>query len=346
MVLLLNISFHFLVFSGMISLPAPEVLLSGISDFTTPYHLILYSALIISVVYFIVRSQTRGLIRTKKLLREMELTLLKIESQRAELETKNKSITDSLNYAQRIQEALLPSEDYFRKYFKESFIFYKPKDIVSGDFFWIGENEEKIFIAAADCTGHGVPGALLSMIGHELLNKIINIDKIVQPAEVLEIMSKGLEKIFSREKNVGAIIRDGMDIGFCVVDRRKRKIQYSGAFLPLYIIRDNRLIELKGDKYPLGMTLEGAYYTSNEMDLMKDDMMYLFTDGYVDQFGGSEDKKFMYRRFRYLLMTIYRFPVDDQKSILEENIKTWMGSTPQIDDILVMGFKPLLSAKN
>ena len=341
MVLLLNVFGHFLVFSGTITQPVLDVLFSGISDYATPYHLILYSALAISLVYFIVKSQTRGLIKTKKLLKEKELTLLKIESQKAELESKNKSITDSLNYAQRIQEALLPSEDYFRKYFKESFILYKPKDIVSGDFFWIGEKEEKIFIAAADCTGHGVPGALLSMIGHELLNKIINVDKIVQPSEVLEIMSKGLEKIFSREKNVGAIIRDGMDIGLCVVDRRRRKIQYSGAFLPLYIIRDNRLIDLKGDKFPLGMTLEGASYTNKEMDLMKNDMLYLFTDGYVDQFGGSENKKFMYRRFRYLLMSIYRFPVDDQKSILEENIKTWMGNTPQIDDILVMGFKPL-----
>lgn len=316
-------------------------LFASISGNATPYHLILYAVLAISLVYFIVRSQTGRLIRIKRLLREKDETLLKIESQRAELESKNKSITDSLIYAQRIQEALLPSEDYFRKYFKESFIFYKPKDIVSGDFFWIGENNGKIFIAAADCTGHGVPGALMSMIGHDLLEKIINIDKIEKPSAVLEIMSKGLEKTFSREKNVGTIIRDGMDIGLCVVDRVKKKMEFSGAFFPLYIIRDNRLMELKGDKFTLGMIPEDASYNNLEMDLMEDDMIYLFSDGYVDQFGGSDYKKFMYRRFRYLLMTIYRFPVDDQKSILEENIKTWMGGTPQIDDILVMGFKPL-----
>jgi len=314
---------------------------TDISGYATPYHLILYAVLAISLVYFLVRSQTGRLIRIKKLLRDKDETLLKIESQRAELESKNKSITDSLIYAQRIQEALLPSEDYFRKYFKESFIFYKPKDIVSGDFFWIGENNEKIFIAAADCTGHGVPGALMSMIGHDLLEKIINIDKIEKPSAVLEIMSKGLEKTFSREKNVGTIIRDGMDIGLCVVDRVNRKIEFAGAFFPLYIIRDNRLIELKGNKFTLGMIPEEASYTNLEMELMEDDMIYLFSDGYVDQFGGADYKKFMYRRFRYLLMTIYRFPVDDQKSILEENIKTWMGVTPQIDDILVMGFKPL-----
>jgi serine phosphatase RsbU (regulator of sigma subunit) len=314
---------------------------ADIPGLTTPYHLILYAVIAVSIVYFLIRSQTGRLIRIKRLLREKDETLLKIESQRAELESKNKSITDSLIYAQRIQEALLPSEDYFRTYFKESFIFYKPKDIISGDFFWIGENDGKIFIAAADCTGHGVPGALMSMIGHELLNKIINIDKVQKPSDVLEIMSIGLEKTFSREKNVGTIIRDGMDIGLCVVDRGKRKIEFAGAFFPLYIIRDNRLIELKGDKFTLGMMPDGASYNNLEMDLMENDMMYLFSDGYVDQFGGSEYKKFMYRRFRYLLMTIYLFPVDDQKSILEENIKTWMGGTPQIDDILVMGFKPL-----
>jgi serine phosphatase RsbU (regulator of sigma subunit) len=314
---------------------------ASVSEFLTPFHLLFYSAFLISFVYFIVRSQTRQLFITKKLLREKELTLQKIESQKEELESKDKSITDSLNYAQRIQEALLPSEDYFRGYFKESFIFYKPKDIVSGDFFWIGENENKVFIAAADCTGHGVPGALMSMIGHELLDKIINVDKIERPDKVLEIMSKSLEKTFNREKNVGSIIHDGMDIGICVVDRGKRKIQFAGAFFPLYIIRDNRLIEFKGDKHILGETAEGVSFTNNEIAMMEDDMLYLFSDGYVDQFGGSSNKKFMYRRFRYLLMTIYRFPVEDQKSILEENIKTWMGDTSQVDDILVMGFKPM-----
>lgn len=313
----------------------------NIFDYTSPYHLIFYSVLVISIAYFTVKSQTSSLVKIRKLLKEKEETLLEIEEHQAELESKNKSITDSLIYAQRIQEALLPSVEYFRRYFNDSFIFYKPKDIVSGDFFWIGENGGKIFVVAADCTGHGVPGALMSMIGHEMLDKIISVDNVLQPGKVLEIMSKGLEKIFSREKNVGTIIHDGMDIGICVVDKDKRKIEFSGAFLPLYIIRDNRLIDLKGDKYALGMTPEGASYTNNEMDLMKGDMLYLFSDGYVDQFGGSENKKFMYRRFRYLLMTIYGFPVDDQKSILEENIKTWMGTTPQVDDMLVIGFKPL-----
>jgi serine phosphatase RsbU (regulator of sigma subunit) len=312
-----------------------------ITDYDTPYHLVFYSVSVISLVYFVLKNQTVVLIKTKRLLREKEESLFHLESQKSELASRNKNIIDSLIYAQRIQEALLPSEDYFRVYFRESFILYKPKDIVSGDFFWIEEKEGRIFIVAADCTGHGVPGALMSMIGHELLDKIINVDRVTRPSEILAILSQGLEKIFSREKNVGTIIHDGMDIAVCVVDRANGKFQFSGALLPLYIIRDNRLIELKGDKYFIGMTPPGVTYTNIEMELMKDDMMYLFSDGYVDQFGGAENKKFMYRRFRYLLMTIYRFPVDDQKSILEENIRSWMGGTPQVDDMLVIGFKPL-----
>jgi len=307
----------------------------------TPFHLIFYAIIILALAYIIVNSQIRTLVKTKKLLNEKEKALNQIEVQKAELELKNKSITDSLIYAQRIQEALLPSEEYLRRHFKESFILFRPKDIVSGDFYWIGEKENKIFIVAADCTGHGVPGALMSMIGHELLENIITVDNVEQPAEVLNIMSKGLEKTFNREKNVGSVIRDGLDIGLCVVDKKRRKVEFAGAFFPLYIIRDNRLLDLKGDKYALGMTPEGFTYTNNEIDLLENDMMYLFSDGYVDQFGGTENKKFMYRRFRYLLTTIHRFQVEDQKSILEENIKTWMGINPQVDDILIIGFKPM-----
>ena len=307
----------------------------------SPYHLIFYSVLVISLVYFLVKSQTRNLIRTKRLLKEKEEALEMIEIQKTDLELKNKNVTDSLNYAQRIQEALLPSEQYLKRYFDDSFIYYKPKDIISGDFYWIGENGNIIFVVAADCTGHGVPGALMSMIGHELLNKIINIDKISKPATILSLMSHDLENIFSREKNIGLVIRDGMDIGICAVDSEKKKVSFAGAFFPLYILRDDKLVNLEGDKHTLGMNIHGLSYTNREIEIYKDDMLYLFSDGYVDQFGGSENKKFMYRRFRYLLMTIYKFPVEDQKAILDENIKTWMGENDQIDDMLIIGFKPL-----
>ncbi|MCU0472008.1 MAG: SpoIIE family protein phosphatase [Bacteroidales bacterium] len=305
-----------------------------------PYRFILYSALILALVYLIVMFQNRRLIKTRKLLKEKEQAFEQIERQKFELELRDRNITDSLNYAQRIQEALLPSEDYFRKHLRDSFIFFRPKDIVSGDFYWIGEKGDKIFIVGADCTGHGVPGALMSMIGLKIIEKAINEDNIEIPSAVLAVMNKALEKTFSREKNIGTIIRDGMDIGLCVIDRTRKKIWYAGAFFPLYIIRDNSLIEIKGDKVIIGMNPAGIPYTDHEMDLMEDDILYMFSDGYIDQFGGNENKKFMYRRFRYLLMTIHNFPVIDQKTILEDNIKTWMAGNPQIDDIMVMGFKP------
>jgi serine phosphatase RsbU (regulator of sigma subunit) len=307
----------------------------------SPYRYMLYSALVIGLVYLFVMSQAKSLVKTKKLLKEKEHVLEQVEKQKSELEIRERNITDSLIYAQRIQEALLPSEEYFRRFFKDSFIFFKPRAIVSGDFYWIGEKNGRIFIVAADCTGHGVPGALMSMIGIEIIEKTIIEDNIDIPAAILAILNKGLEKTFSREKNIGTIIRDGMDIGLCVIDTDKKKIEYAGAFFPLYLIRNNSLIEMKGDKLIIGMNPSGQAYNNHEIDLMDDDILYLFSDGYVDQFGGSENKKFMYRRFRYLLTTIHRFPIVDQKSVLDENIRTWMGETPQIDDMMIIGFKPL-----
>jgi serine phosphatase RsbU (regulator of sigma subunit) len=312
----------------------------SLSPLSSNLRLILYCVNVLAFVYLLVMSQRRFL-KTKKVLKEKEQALDIIEVQKLELELKNKNITDSLIYAQRIQEARLPSEAYFRKHFPDSFILFKPKDIVSGDFFWIGEKNEKVFVVAADCTGHGVPGALMSMIGMEIIEKTINDDNIELPSRILAVMNKGLEKTFSREKNIGTIIRDGMDIGLCVIDKKKKKINYAGAFFPLYLIRDNSLIELKGDKIIIGMNPEGSLYTDHDLNLMEDDILYIFSDGYVDQFGGPGNKKFMYRRFRYLLLTMHKFPLVDQKSILDENIKTWMGNNNQVDDIMVIGFKPL-----
>jgi serine phosphatase RsbU (regulator of sigma subunit) len=320
---------------------------NGLSDVNTvttassPYRFILYSALVIAFSYVLVMSQTRRLIKTSKLLKEKGEALLIIASQKVELELREKSILDSLIYAQRIQEALLPSEAYFRKHFEDSFILFRPKDIVSGDFYWIDEKDDKVFVVAADCTGHGVPGALMSMIGIEIIERAININNIDTPSIILGVLNRGLEKTFSREKNIGTIIRDGMDVGLCVIDKKRKKLTYGGAFFNLYIIRENSLIEIKGDKIIIGMNHEGTSYNDHDLDLLEGDIIYIFSDGYVDQFGGTENKKFMYRRFRYLLLTIHNFPINDQKSILEENIRTWMGKNVQVDDMMVIGFRPL-----
>jgi serine phosphatase RsbU (regulator of sigma subunit) len=313
----------------------------AIGSSASPYRFILYSAILIAFVYLLVMLQTRRLIETRRLLKEKEQALGQVEIQKVELELREKNITDSLIYAKRIQEARLPSEAYFKQHFEESFIFFKPKDIVSGDFYWLGEKGDNVIVVAADCTGHGVPGALMSMIGLEIVEKTINDDSINTPSQILAVLNRELEKTFNREKNIGTIIRDGMDIGLCVIDKTNKKISFSGAFFPLYIIRNNSLIEIKGDKIIIGMNPDGMPYVNHELDLMEDDIIYIFSDGYVDQFGGSENKKFMYRRFRHLLLNIHSFSVSDQKAILEENIKTWMGPNVQVDDIMVIGFRPL-----
>ena len=320
-----------------------ETVLSILDQHSYQYILlfILVLTLIFSLILIIVLIQTRNLRKTRKLLLEKEEALAQIEKHKSDLESRAKDINDSLNYAQRIQEALLPSEEYFRKYFRDSFIFFKPKDIVSGDFYWIGEKGDKIFIAAADCTGHGVPGALMSMIGIEIIEKTINVENIEQPSQILSVLNKELEKTFSREKNIGTIIRDGMDIGLCVIDRKRKKLEYAGAFFPLYLIRENTLVELKDDKIIIGMNPSNSPYTNHELDLRENDMFYIFSDGYPDQFGGTSNKKFMYRRFRYLLMTIHDFPVSDQKAILDDNIRNWMNGNIQIDDMMVIGFRPI-----
>lgn len=322
----------------------PAVFFSGIDILgyqQSPLRFILYAVLIIAFVYVIARLQTGILIKTRKLLKEKEQALELIDEQKAELEIREKNMTDSLIYAQRIQEALLPSEGYFRKHFEDSFILFKPKDIVSGDFYWIGEKGDRIFVVAADCTGHGVPGALMSMIGHEIVENTINENNIEMPSQVLSVLNRGLEKTFNREKNIGTIIRDGMDIGLCVIDKKRKKLAYSGAFFPLYLIRNKTLTEIKGDKLIIGMNPDGAPYTDHEYDLKEDDILYIFSDGYVDQFGGTDNKKFMYRRFRYLLLSIHGFPFDNQKAILDENIRNWMGKNVQVDDMMVIGFRPL-----
>jgi serine phosphatase RsbU (regulator of sigma subunit) len=308
----------------------------------SPFHILLFGLLIISFVLILVLIQTRTLLRTRRLLKDKEQALAFIKMQKGELELRDKNITDSLIYAQRIQEALLPSEIYFRKHFADSFILFKPKNIVSGDFYWIGEKGEKLFVVAADCTGHGVPGALMSMIGLKLIEKTINEDNIEVPSQILAVLNKELEKTFSREKNIGTIIRDGMDIGLCVIDRQRKKLVYAGAFMPLYLIRDGSLTEIMSDKIIIGMNTDSQPYIDHEVDLLDNDIFYIFSDGYVDQFGGSENKKFMYRRFRYLLLTIHNFPISDQKAILEENIKTWMGTNEQVDDMMVIGFRPFI----
>lgn len=300
----------------------------------------MYSVVVLVIIYSFVKYQTRNLSKARRLLKEKEAAYNEIARQRGELEAKNRNITDSLIYASYIQKALLPSDIYFNRLLPDSFIFFKPKEIVSGDFYWIRESVGKLYLVAADCTGHGVPGAFMSMIGVELLNKIIIDQKIENPSEILSLLSKGISRTFSGVDGEINYLKDGMDLGLCVIDRLSEELLYSGAFFPLYIIRDNKLIEIKGDRLSVGIDDSGEFL-STRVKLEQEDVVYMFSDGYTDQFGGPNDKKFMYRRFRHLLLTIHKFPFQEQKSILRDSIKSWKGDVEQVDDLMVIGFKPL-----
>ncbi len=306
----------------------------------TVYHYIFYALGIGLLVYLFIRYQSRSLVKAKKLLVEKDLAYAEIKRQREELEIKNRNITDSLVYASYIQQAMIPNISTFRKLVPESFIFFKPKEIVSGDFYWASESSGKTFIVAADCTGHGVPGALMSMIGVELLNKIIIDQKIDRASEILFILNQGIRRSFNEAQKGGMKVNDGMDIGLCIIDMKARKLEFSGAFFPLYIIRDNRLIEIKGEKISLGTT-DSNLFVDNYVDIEADDMIYMFSDGYVDQFGGPHDKKFMYRRLRHLLLTIHQFSMEEQEAILEESIINWKKDNEQVDDMMIIGMRPV-----
>lgn len=314
---------------------------------TTPFQstklaYLLYIVLFIAAIIQIIRFWTQNLRKANQVLKEKEIAAREIARQREELAVKNKNITDSIRYAQKIQEAMLPSAYIFKRLFPESFVIFKPKDFISGDFYWTTEKENKQFVVSADCTGHGVPGALMSMIGFEILDKIINDQKVYEPAEILNILSKGIEATFSRNED-DLSVKDGMDIALCMIDKKNKRLEFAGAFNSLYLIRDNRLTEIKGDRFSIGLTANelGKPFTNHFLELEKEDRIYIFTDGYVDQFGGPKGKKFMYRRFRHMLLRVHKIPMLEQKKFLEDTLVAWMADVEQVDDIQVVGIQPL-----
>jgi ligand-binding sensor domain-containing protein/serine phosphatase RsbU (regulator of sigma subunit) len=305
--------------------------------------LAIYSYILISVllIYLYIQYRTKSLRKSNKILRDRDVAAKEISRQKDLLSLRNKNIEDSINYARRIQKAMLTTPKQFRTVLPESFILHKPKDIVSGDFYWISEQGGKIFVAAADCTGHGVPGAFMSLISFELFRKIIKTEKIYTPASILNAMNENFAEIFGNVEDV--VIRDGMDLSFCVFEKSMEKLEYSGAFNPLYIVRDNSLIELKADHFSIGADIGSdsppKVFTNHNVLLQSGDMIYMFSDGYADQFGGPEGKKYKYRRFRHLLLVIHKLPLDKQRTIIEDNIESWRGDGEQVDDILIIGIR-------
>jgi serine phosphatase RsbU (regulator of sigma subunit) len=295
--------------------------------------------IVLALIYLAVL-QFWVLVRTRKHLRVMKEAYKEIDFQREELQLRNKDLTDSLTYARRIQAALLPAEHHIKKILPDHFVYYRPMHIVSGDFYWVSERDNRYFIVAADCTGHGVPGALMSMIGLELLQKIINEMKVDDSDQILLTLNKELESAFFKEESGKAMIKDSIEMSICVIDRDTMNMEFSGAFLPVYIVRDDRLIEIKGDKQNVVQSFAEVSFNRSSFRLQEGDILYLFSDGYADQFGGPDNKKFMYRRLRHILLTISKYPLSDQKRILDETITAWMQEYEQIDDMMVMGIRP------
>jgi serine phosphatase RsbU (regulator of sigma subunit)/Tfp pilus assembly protein PilF len=252
-------------------------------------------------------------------------------------------ILDSITYAKRIQSAMLPPEQYFQELLNDVFILFKPRDIVSGDFFWIKHVNQYVILAAADCTGHGVPGAFMSMLGMSYLNEIVQRREITRPNQVLNELRKQIRNSL-RQHGQAEESKDGIDMALCVIDEKNNALQYAGANNPLYLIRSingcPELTEFKADRMPLGY-YQGRFkpFTNQDIQLEFGDVFYLFSDGFMDQKGGRDNKKFMSKKFKDLLIKIHQEPMQEQKTILDKTITDWMGDNPQIDDILVIGVR-------
>ncbi len=263
----------------------------------------------------------------------------KVIQRTKQIEQQKIEITDSIHYASRIQSALLPPDEDLDRLLPSYFILNKPRDIVSGDYYWVSQKENKVIVAVADCTGHGVPGAFMSILGIAFLNEVINKAEIITPNEILnelrEHIIKSLHQTGRKDET-----REGMEIALCVVDFDNKKLQYSGAFRPLYLIRNKEMNEFKGDYMPIGVYDDKEKSFSNkELHFKEDDIIYLFSDGYVDQIGGPNRKTFRSRKFKQLLINIHQKPLHEQKEILEKEYEEWKLDFEQIDDIMVMGIR-------
>ncbi len=286
---------------------------------------------------YYLREQNRKLIDG---LKEANKTLeQKVIERTRKIESQNQEITSSIQYASRIQNALLPLDEELNKSLQSYFILSKPRDIVSGDYYWLAHKDDKVIIAVADCTGHGVPAAFLSILGVAFLDEIVNKAVTIRANEILnQLCGQVIKSLHQTGKNDKT--RDGMEIGLCVVDPEKHKLQFSGAFRPLYIFRENELQEFKGDSMPIGIyEQEDQSFTNTEILFNKGDIIYLFSDGYVSQLGGTDKKTFRSESFKKLLVDIHALSMPDQKKALEEKFFEWKGANEQIDDIMIMGIK-------
>jgi serine phosphatase RsbU (regulator of sigma subunit) len=262
-----------------------------------------------------------------------------LERQRDEIARQKKEIIYSLQYASLIQSALLPADNILERYLHDHFVLYLPKDIISGDFYWLAERNDSILFAAADCTGHGVPGALMSILGITFLNEVLQERCQLKANRILNQLREKIMKAL-HQTGEAAKSKDGMDIAMCIFKPDSGEIQYAGANNPLYRIRDKELEEIRPDKMPIGISgREELSFTNHIVKTLPGDIIYLFSDGFADQFGGPMGKKFKYKPFKELLLEIHQAPMMEQKEILQAELEKWKGDLEQVDDILIMGVR-------
>jgi serine phosphatase RsbU (regulator of sigma subunit) len=301
--------------------------------YRTIWAFLLFGLLGLTLVYFIVITYTRYL---RAVIREKTA---EIREQKDEIEKQNEEITASIKYAERIQKAVVPSYERASELLPEHFVLWRPRDIVSGDFWWMTQKNGKVVIVAADCTGHGVPGAFVSMLGVSFLNEIVNKMEHIKANEILNQLRYHVKTTMKQTGKEGEA-KDGMDLALVVLDLSNQKIQYAGAYNPLYLIRKGELIEFKADRNPIGIYIkELDSFTNHDIEVQKGDTLYIFSDGFVDQFGGEKGHKFKSKQFKELLLSIQKNPMLEQEMILDQTIDEWRGNFEQVDDIIIVGIR-------
>ena len=271
---------------------------------------------------------------------ELKIQKKEADIQRDTIKLQRKELLDDLQYASYLQKAILPEKKFFDELVPYYFVMYEPKNIVSGDFYWVSQKDDLLFMAVGDCTGHGLSGALMSMMGASLLHEIINGYNIIEPDSILQNIRTRIINLLHQKGHIGEA-SNGMDLALCVFNKRTRKLQYAGANNPIYIIRKNKVLEIfKADRMPIGIHINHERpFTIKETILEIDDILYMFTDGYADQFGGVDGQKFRYNQFQELLVNLSMLSMEEQECILKNKMVEWKGDLEQVDDILIMGVR-------
>jgi serine phosphatase RsbU (regulator of sigma subunit) len=297
---------------------------------------LLFIALLVAIITLNLFRNNQAKQKANRLLNEKNQL---IEEQKKAVEERNLDITNSINYAKRIQDAILPQKEIKYRLFPDAFVLFQPKDIVSGDFYWFAERKGRRLIAAIDCTGHGVPGAFMSLIGNTFLHEAVNEKGITDPALILnELRNNVIASL--KQTDVIDSTKDGMDMALLSFNDADLSVDFAGANNPLWLIRNGECTEYKGDKRPIGYYMgKGLPFTANKIELKKGDSLYIFSDGYADQFGGPGAKKFKYRQLRELLISVQHLSMKEQEAFLLKKFKDWKGGLEQVDDVCVIGIR-------